>query len=86
MRDGDHLYVQAGKDGQTDWYRNLLKTPAVTLQIDTLKLDGRARPVDDAEETARVHELFARKYLRARVMGWFGSGIGHGKVVLIDQL
>ena len=33
VRDGDRLYVQSGKEGTTDWYRNLLKTPTVTLQI-----------------------------------------------------
>jgi deazaflavin-dependent oxidoreductase (nitroreductase family) len=86
VREGDHIYVQSGKEGQTDWYRNALKTPAVTLRIGTLMLRGRARPVDDAAEVARVHELFEHKYVSARVMGWFGGGFGHGKVLLIDDL
>ena len=33
-----------------------------------------------------MHELFDHKYLRARVMGWFGGGFGHGKVLLIENL
>jgi len=86
VREGDHIYVQSGKDGQTDWYRNALKTPAVTLRIGSVALRGRARPIDDAAEAARVHELFDHKYLRARVMGWFGGGFGHGKVLLIENL
>ena len=86
VSEGDHIYVQSGKDGKTDWYRNALKTPAVTLRIGTLALRGRARSVDDAAEVARVHALFDHKYVSARVMGWFGGGFGHGKVLLIDDL
>jgi deazaflavin-dependent oxidoreductase (nitroreductase family) len=84
--DGERIYVQSGKDGKTDWYRNLLKTPGVTLQIGALTLHGQARPIDDAREIERVHALFAQKYLRARVMGWFGSQVGRGQVVRIDAL
>ena len=80
----DRLYVQSGQDGRTDWYQNLLKTPAVTLKVGERELHGRATPIDDAAETARVHELFRQKYLRARIMSWFGGGAGSGRVVAID--
>jgi len=86
VRDRDRIYVQSGKEGQTDWYRNLVQNPSVVVQLGGLKLRGHARPIDDAAETARVHELFSQKYLSARVMGWVGGGFGHGKVVLIDGL
>jgi hypothetical protein len=76
--------VQSGHDGQTDWYQNLLKTPAVSLRIGARELRGRATPIDDPVESARVHELFKQKYLRARIMSWFGGGAGSGKVVVID--
>jgi deazaflavin-dependent oxidoreductase (nitroreductase family) len=84
--DDDRLYVQSGKGGTTDWYRNLTANPAVSLRIGSLALRGRARPIDAASETARIHALFEQKYVRARVFGWFGGQTGHGKVVLIDQL
>ena len=84
--EGDRVFVQSGKEGQTDWYRNALVNPAVTLRIGVLTLRGQARPVDDSQETARVHRLFEQKYLGARVLGWFGSAVGHGKVIVIDQL
>ena len=84
--DGERLYVQSGKEGSTDWYRNLSANPAVSLRIGTVALRGRARPIDDPAESARVHALFDEKYLRARVLGWFGGDTGHGKVVLIEAL
>jgi deazaflavin-dependent oxidoreductase (nitroreductase family) len=80
------IYVQSGKDGQTDWYRNLLKSPAVTVKIGDRQFRGRARPIDDTAETVRVRELFKRKYLTARIMSWFGGGFGAGKVVLVEGL
>lgn len=80
------LYVQSGKDGGTDWYRNLLKTPAVKLKIGELAMTAVAVPIDDPAETARVHELFKEKYLTARIMSWFGGGFGRGKVVRLDDL
>lgn len=84
--DASRLYVQAGSGGSADWYRNLAANPALSLRIGSLALRGRARPIDDAGETARVHALFEQKYLRARVFGWFGGQTGHGKVVVIEQL
>lgn len=81
---GDRLYVQSGKDGKTDWYQNLLKTPAVTVKVGEREMQGQAKPVEDPAEAARVHELFKQKYLSARVMSWFGGGFGTGKAVAIE--
>jgi deazaflavin-dependent oxidoreductase (nitroreductase family) len=86
VRDDAALYVQAGKGGKTDWYRNLLAKPEVGLRFDGLTVRGKAKPVDDAAETKRIHQLFADKYFSARVMGWFGGGFGHGKVVRVESL
>lgn len=80
------LYVQSGKDGTTDWYRNLLRTPAVTMRIGELNMKGAAAPVEDLTEVARVHELFRQKYLRARLSEWIGSDVGRGRVVQLREL
>lgn len=80
------LYVQSGRDGRTDWYRNLLQTPAVTLRIGDLAMKAVAAPVEDLTETARVHALFREKYLRARLAEWIGSETGHGRVVRLGEL
>lgn len=82
--DAGQLFVQSGRDGKTDWYLNLLEDPAVTVKIGERSMPGRARPVENAAETARVHQLFKQKYLSARVMSWFGGGFGTGKVVAVD--
>lgn len=79
--DQGKIYLQAGGEGGTDWYKNLQKNPEVELAIDALVLKGQAHTVEDKAEIERVHTLFREKYLRARVAQTFGSSIGRGKVV-----
>ncbi len=79
-----HLYLQSGKGGKTDWYQNLQKNPQITLKIDTLTLNGRAKFITDPQEVERIHGLFRNKYLAARMAGIVGSSIGHGEVVEVE--
>ena len=76
--DGGRVFVQSGKDGKTDWYRNLQKTPAVTLKADRYSFRAHGRTITDPKEVGRVHTLFRDKYTSARVLSWVGSGIGQG--------
>ena len=82
--DQGHLYLQSGKEGKTDWYQNLKKNPQMTLKIGTVTANGKAKFLHDAKETERIHELFSKKYLTARIAGAVGSSIGHGKAVEVE--
>ena len=84
VHDKGRIYLQSGKDGKTHWYRNLLKTPEVTLNFGALVVSGRATPVEDPNEVVRVHGLFRSKYVLSRVVSWFGGNFGRGKVVLVE--
>jgi deazaflavin-dependent oxidoreductase (nitroreductase family) len=79
--DQGKIYLQAGREGSTDWYKNLQNNPAVTLTISSLVLKGQAHTVQDKTKVERIHDLFRQKYLRARVFQLFGSFIGQGEVV-----
>lgn len=82
--DQGHLYLQSGKEGKTDWYQNLRKNPQMTLKIGTVTMAGKAKFITDPKETERIHELFSKKYLTARLAGAVGSSIGHGKAVEVE--
>lgn len=82
--DQGHLYLQSGQEGKTDWYQNLQKNPQMTLKIGTVTLNGKAKFITDAKETERIHGLFSKKYLTARIAGAVGSSIGHGKAVEVE--
>jgi len=76
--DDGRVLVQSGKDGKTDWYQNLQKTPEVTLKADRYTFRARGRLLTDPKDVERVHALFLDKYTTARLLSWVGSGIGRG--------
>jgi len=80
ISDGE-VIVQAGKDGKTDWYQNLMKTPAVTLRQGEYTFRARAVPVKDPARVEAIHKLFLDKYTTAWLLSWFGSRIGRGMPV-----
>jgi len=82
--DQGRLYLQSGGEGKTDWYLNLKKNPQMTLKIGTLTLKGKAKFIDDPQETERIHSLFSKKYLTARLAGAVGASIGHGRAVEVE--
>ena len=80
------LYIQSGKEGKTNWYRNLQKNAQMWIKIANLALTGKAKFIEDRAETERVHTLFNSKYTFARFAGLVGSSIGQGKVVEVELL
>jgi deazaflavin-dependent oxidoreductase (nitroreductase family) len=82
--DQGRLYLQAGREGKTDWYQNLKKNPQLTLKIGALTFTGKAQFIDEEKETERIHNLFKQKYFAARVAGVVGASIGHGLTVEVE--
>jgi deazaflavin-dependent oxidoreductase (nitroreductase family) len=65
IRDG-RLYLLSGGGAAADWVKNLRKSPAVKVRINTQTASGRARVIrSKTREDAAARELLDRKY-----MGW----------------
>lgn len=73
------ILVQAGKDGKTDWYRNLEKNPSGVVRQREYAFRVRAKPIEDRDRIERIHRLFLDKYTTARVLSWVGSSLGQGR-------
>jgi deazaflavin-dependent oxidoreductase (nitroreductase family) len=73
------IVVQAGKDGKTDWYQNLVKTPTGVARQEGYLFRVRARPVTEPVRAEAIHRLFLQKYTTAWLLSFFGSSIGRGK-------
>jgi deazaflavin-dependent oxidoreductase (nitroreductase family) len=80
------ILVQAGKDGKTDWYLNLIKTPLVTLRQGEYAFRARAVPVTDPARVEEIHRLFVEKYTSAWLLSLVGSSIGQGRPVELTVL
>jgi deazaflavin-dependent oxidoreductase (nitroreductase family) len=79
--DDGAIVVQAGKDGKTDWYRNLKKTPTASVREDGYSFRVRAVMVTDPRRVEAVHQQFTTKYTSAWLLSFFGSSIGRGRPV-----
>ncbi len=53
----------AGNPG-SDWVKNARKDPNVTVRIAGQTFEGRARPVEDADEDELARDLLVEKYER----------------------
>jgi deazaflavin-dependent oxidoreductase (nitroreductase family) len=60
--EGQTLCMLSGGGERSDWVRNLLTTPAVTVRIADRAFAGRARRVADSDEDARARTLLFDKY------------------------
>lgn len=59
------IYLLSGSGDRSDWVKNLVKNPAVTVRIAKHAFLGEARIVRDKEEDAVIRPLLAAKY-----QGW----------------
>ena len=59
-RHGSKYYIFSGWGTDTDWYRNILRDPAVTIQHGANTYDARAQRVEDPAEALRALYMFSR--------------------------
>ena len=56
------VYILSGGGEKSDWVKNLLKNPSVTVRIGRQTFAGIARLVKDKEEDPLARHLVAEKY------------------------
>ena len=59
---GSTVYLLSGGGDRSNWVRNLLADPAVTVRIADQSSRGRARIVDPGDEDALARRLVVDKY------------------------
>jgi hypothetical protein len=59
---GDTLYLLPVTGSDSDWYKNLLKTPEISLAVNGAELRGKAQPIEDAAAVGDVVERFGARY------------------------
>ena len=62
VEEGDRLLLLPVTGSDSNWYRNIEKTPEVRLDADGAELSATARPLQDADGVADVVEKFRQKY------------------------
>jgi deazaflavin-dependent oxidoreductase (nitroreductase family) len=70
VRDGEKLYLVPMHGPDTDWYKNVLKTPTIRLAARGAQLSASVTPISDAAKVDQVFDLFQAKY-GARVEAYY---------------
>jgi len=60
--DGSTLYMLSGGGDRSDWVKNLIHEPRVSVRIGERTFEGTARVVSDSEEDRRARTLLFEKY------------------------
>ena len=62
VEEGEQILLLPVNGTASNWYRNLVKTPAVRLAADRAELQAAAKPIEDSTGVAAVVEKFRAKY------------------------
>ena len=62
--EGDKLYLIPVRGSETEWYKNLRKTPTIRLEVRGKTLTASARFLTDVAQLGKVLEKFRDKYGR----------------------
>jgi deazaflavin-dependent oxidoreductase (nitroreductase family) len=61
-RDGEKLYLVPVRGSDSDWYKNLLKTPTIRIAAEGAQLNAAATPISDAAKVQHVLDMFRARY------------------------
>jgi len=80
--DHESIYVQHTNPRAAQWYRNLLRTPSVTLDFGDGPLPAYATPIADPARIQEVLRLIRRKY----PLGWIFQLLGWNRSAQVAQI
>ena len=62
VREGETLYLVPVGGTDSNWYKNVQKTPAIRLSADGAQLSATATPISDPAGVGQVLDKFRAKY------------------------
>lgn len=73
VQEGETLYLLPVKGSVSDWYKNVLKTPTISLVAKGTKWNAKATPMTDAAKVHDVAEKFRAKYGAGEVKKYYSK-------------
>lgn len=78
------LYLLSGNMDRSDWMKNLLKNPSVTVRIAKKNFNAAARIVTNKDEEMMARNMLADKYHERKANGSLGNWARTALVVGLD--
>jgi len=82
----DTAYLLSGNKDKSDWVKNMVKDPSVTVKIAGKTFNATARIVTDKEEEMMARNLLADKYHERKANGLLGNWAQTALPVAIDLI
>jgi deazaflavin-dependent oxidoreductase (nitroreductase family) len=73
VREGDQLYLVPVGGSDSDWFKNLLKTPVVRISAGGAEVTAAARPITDPAKVGEVIQKFRAKYGADQVSKYYSK-------------
>jgi deazaflavin-dependent oxidoreductase (nitroreductase family) len=71
VQEGERLYLVPVSGSDTEWYKNVLKTPTIRLASLGAQLSATARPIKDAAKVDDVLDKLRAKYGARDVQAYY---------------
>ncbi|HEX6907011.1 MAG TPA: nitroreductase/quinone reductase family protein [Terriglobales bacterium] len=62
VRRQDRLYLLPVRGSDTQWYRNVLQTPVMTIKAEGTSVGVRAKPITNPRQVGDIANQFRKKY------------------------
>jgi deazaflavin-dependent oxidoreductase (nitroreductase family) len=73
VQEGQTLYLLPVKGSDSDWYKNVLKTPTIGLKAQAKEWNAKAQPITDVARAQSVAEKFRAKYGSGEVKKYYSK-------------
>lgn len=73
VQEGEELYLLPVKGSDSDWYKNILKTPTMRLSAGGKEWSSKAKPVTDKVKVRDIVEKFRDKYGADQVKKYYSK-------------
>ena len=73
VHEGDTLYLLPVKGSDSQWYKNILRNPSMTISAGGTKITANPKPITDPAKVREVVEKFRAKYGATDVQRYYSK-------------
>src|SRR5581483_11047235 len=73
VQEGEIMYLLPVKGSDSDWYKNILKTPTMRINADGKEQTAEVKPVTDKARVHQIVEKFRDKYGADQVKKYYSK-------------
>ena len=71
--DGETLYLLPVKGSESDWFKNILQNPTMTIAARGMEITANVKPITDPDKVSEVVEKFRAKYGAATIQRYYSK-------------